>query len=234
MAFPPRSNQGERGKDRQQNPYCFAVFAGCRRTYPFCAYLACLFSVPVPFHFDLYALVIAAGAAQALLLVFALAARRLFRVNSFCFFAAFLLSLTCILAFSVLYYNGYALAHPHLLRVHHPVNFLAAPLFFLFVKSVARQHRLNRAARHHLHYLPEQRGRLRLCPRTGAGAGAQPTDKDKLLMYARQAAEMVQEIESRGLTFSYAIRLVGSAVRQQNGWRFGQLTFSYPYPMVRQ
>lgn len=65
-------------------------------------------------------------------------------------------------------------------------------------------------------------------------AGAQPTDKDKLLMYARQAAEMVQEIESRGLTFSYAIRLVGSAVRGQNGWRFGQLTFSYPYPMVRQ
>jgi hypothetical protein len=76
---------------------------------------------------------------------------------------------------------------------------------------------------------PAHRGSYAFALRRVQGqAGAQPTEKDKLLMYARQAMEMVQEIENRGLMFSYAIRRVGSAVRQQNGWRFSNLRFCTP------
>ena len=63
---------------------------------------------------------------------------------------------------------------------------------------------------------------------------AQKTNKEKVLAYAKEASELMREIERGELNIKYNIRVAGALVKQNNKWLFSQLIFSFPYPMVRE
>ncbi len=62
----------------------------------------------------------------------------------------------------------------------------------------------------------------------------EPNNRLKLLAYARESTDLINEIEKAGLDIRYKIRLTGVLVAEGNSWVFKQLVYSFPYPMLRE
>lgn len=54
--------------------------------------------------------------------------------------------------------------------------------------------------------------------------------KVKILEIITDAADILREVELTGTKFVYPIRVAGSLVRKNGGWKFRQMVFSYPLP----
>jgi hypothetical protein len=63
--------------------------------------------------------------------------------------------------------------------------------------------------------------------------GTRTSNKNRILAYASESANLIEQIESGSLEIKYAIRLSGGLIKQKDNWQFKQLVFSFPYPMNR-
>jgi AraC-like DNA-binding protein len=109
------------------------------------------------------------GAAQALLLAVALATvRRGLRTRNL-LLAALAATISVLIAWTVFNEAGYYVIFPHLLRVNHPLDFVVAQLFYLYVRSLTVE-RPELTRRDLLHFVPAALCVLYLAPYYLAGA----------------------------------------------------------------
>jgi AraC-like DNA-binding protein len=108
------------------------------------------------------------GVAQGLLLALALVTLRRGSATANRLLAAFVATISVLVCGAVLFTTGYVLAYPHLSRAHHPFLFLAAPLFYLYVRELTAGGRF--ARRDWLHFLPFALCALYLAPHYAASA----------------------------------------------------------------
>lgn len=60
------------------------------------------------------------------------------------------------------------------------------------------------------------------------------TNKSKLLSYSSEASNLIQQIESGSLEIRYSIRISGGLVKYSDKWKFQQIVYSFPYPLMRE
>ena len=103
------------------------------------------------------------GAAQALLLAVALATvRRGLRTRNL-LLSALAATISVLIAWTVFNEAGYYVLFPHLLRVNHPLDFVVAQLFYLYVRSLTSQ-RPELRRKDLLHFVPAALCVLYLAP----------------------------------------------------------------------
>ena len=102
---------------------------------------------------SLFAVLNLIGSAQALLLASALLSTRREGGATRRVLAALVISMAVVIFGGVMRTSHYEFVYPHLSRVHDPFVFLAAPLLFLYVRTLVRRER-TLARRDYLHFLP--------------------------------------------------------------------------------
>ena len=90
----------------------------------------------IDLHLSFLAILNLVGAAQGVLLALALLTSRDSNETTNRLLAALILTISIVVAGSVLLTSNYFFKFPHLSRVHHPFVFLAAPLLFLYIREL--------------------------------------------------------------------------------------------------
>ncbi len=110
------------------------------------------FQMPEP-SLNLFSVLTLLGAAQALLFACALIGIKRGNAAANRLLAALLLVISVILVWNVLLNTRYLLQYPHLAQLHVPLQFLIAPLCFLYIKSLlSKSTELGR--KYLLHFIP--------------------------------------------------------------------------------
>lgn len=93
------------------------------------------------------------GAAQGLLLTFALLSGQGGHRNANRILAALTLTISIVVSGAVLLTTNYIFRFPHLSRLHHPFVFLAGPLLFLYIRALTSSEKRFKA-KDFLHFAP--------------------------------------------------------------------------------
>ncbi|HKR02551.1 MAG TPA: helix-turn-helix domain-containing protein [Pyrinomonadaceae bacterium] len=102
--------------------------------------------------FNLPIIVSVLGAAQALLLAVALVSLKRGHRTANRLLAAFAFTIAVMIGGNILITTHYIDLYPHLSRVHHPFDFLAAPLLYLYIRTLLTRKNLEK--RDWLHFAP--------------------------------------------------------------------------------
>jgi AraC-like DNA-binding protein len=92
------------------------------------------------------------GAVQALLLAVALVSIKRGHKTANRLLAAFAFTIAVMIGGNILISTHYIDSFPHLSRVHHPFDFIAAPLLYLYIRTLLTRRNLER--RDWLHFVP--------------------------------------------------------------------------------